>query len=93
MGKIKQREIPEFERVDVRLKIPKFKRDKLNILSAIKKTTMNNLVESLIDEAISNNEELKKLESNDNEKKERVSLMGIAKGGQPITKEDIDEVK
>ncbi|MBM3211529.1 hypothetical protein FJZ33_04860 [Candidatus Poribacteria bacterium] len=89
MGKSKQREISDFERVDVRLKIPKYKRDKLNILSAIQKTTMNNLLESLIDEAISNSEEMKKLESSG---KKRYSLKGLT-SGSTFTDEDIDEAR
>jgi hypothetical protein len=91
MGKTRQREIPEMERVDVRLKIPKYKRDKLNILSAIQKTTMNSLLESLIDEAISNSEEMKKLESSGNEKK-RYSLRGLT-SGSTFTDADIDEAR
>lgn len=91
MGKTKKREIPESERVDVRIKIPKYKRDKLNILSAIQKTTMNNLLESLIDDAILNSAEMKKLESNDIEKK-RYSLRGLT-SGSTFTDADIDEAR
>ena len=58
----KQREISELERVDVRLKIPKYKRDKLNILAAVEKTSVNNLLENLIDKALSESREIKALE-------------------------------
>jgi len=58
----KQKTIPGFERVDVRLKIPKYKRDKLNILAAVEKTSVNNLLETLIDKALSESQELRALE-------------------------------
>ena len=91
MGKTKQRDIAESEIVNVILKIPKYKRDKLNILSEIQKTTVNNLVESLIDEAISNSVEIRNPESNYSEKK-RYSLRGLT-SGSTFTDTDIDEAR
>jgi len=91
MGKTKQRDIAESEIVNVILKIPKYKRDKLNILSEIQKTTINNLVESLIDEAISNSVEMKNPDSNHAEKK-RYSLRGLT-SGSTFTDTDIDEAR
>jgi len=88
----KQTELQDMDIVDVRLKIPRYKRDKLKLLSVIEKSSMNCLLEKAIDDMITDSEVLKTLTLNDGEKKKRISLMGIAKGGQPITKEEIDEV-
>jgi len=88
-----QQELPEMKLVDVRLKLPLYKREALKLLSVIERKSINQLLEEHIDKLIGDSTgQLKELRSLEKPKKERVSLMGIAKGGQPITKEDIDEV-
>ena len=57
----KQTELSEIKIVDVRLKIPRFKRDKLKLLSVIEKSYMNSLLEKAIDNMIADSEALKKL--------------------------------
>ena len=56
---VKQTKLPEMEIVDVRLKIPRFKRDKLKLLSVMEKTSMNSILEDYIDQLIRENEKLK----------------------------------
>lgn len=58
---MKQKELPAMEIVDVRLKIPRFKRDNLKLLSVIEKSSMNSLLEKAIDKMIAESETLKKL--------------------------------
>jgi len=88
-----QQELPEMKLVDVRLKLPLYKREALKLLSVIESKTINQLLEEHIDKLIEDSTyKLKELRSLKKPEKDRISLMGIAKGGKPITKEDIDEV-
>jgi hypothetical protein len=59
----KQTELPEMEIVDVRLKIPRFKRDKLKLLSVLEKASMNSILELAIDNMITQSEALKRLDN------------------------------
>jgi hypothetical protein len=47
--------------VDLRIKIPQGKRDKLNIIAAVNKTTVTAILENAIDEIIAQDESLKVL--------------------------------
>jgi len=82
-----QIESEEIKLVDVRLKIPKTYRDKLNQLSAIRLKTVNQFLSDMIKQEIDAAWELKALE----QQRERFSLRGKAKGGEPIPKEAIDD--
>ena len=57
----KQKELPEMQIVDIRVTLPRFKRDKLKLLSVIEKSSMNSLLERAIDNMIADSEALKKL--------------------------------
>lgn len=59
---MKQTEFPGMEIVDIRLKVPRYKRDKLKLLSVIEKTSMNALLENCIDKLIAENDKIKLLE-------------------------------
>lgn len=83
-----QTEFEQVKLVDVRLKVPKNYRDKLNQLSAIRLKTVNQFLFDMIKQEVDSAWELKALEQ---PKKERFSLRGRAKGGEPIPEEDIDE--
>jgi len=82
-----QTEFDQAKLVDVRLKIPKNYRDKLNQLSAIRLKTVNQFLLDMIKQEIDKAWELKALE----QQRERFSLKGRAKGGEPIPEEAIDE--
>ena len=66
-----------------RLALEKETHKQLKVKSIEQETTMQAIIEGLVKDWLNNKEQ---------PKKKRVSLMGIAKGGEPITKEDIDEV-
>lgn len=87
-----QQELPEMKLVDVRLKLPLYKREALKLLSVIERKSINQLLEEHIDKLIGDStDRLKELRSLERPKKERFSLIGRAKGGEPIPKEAIDE--
>jgi hypothetical protein len=86
-----QQELPEMKLVDVRLKLPLYKREALKLLSVIERKSINQLLEEHIDKLIGDStDQLKELR--EQPKKERFSIQGMAKGGEPISKEAIDEV-
>ncbi len=85
-----QQELPEMKLVDVRLKLPLYKREALKLLSVIERKSINQLLEDHIDKLIGDSADRLK-ELREQPKKERFSLRGRAKGGEPIPEEDIDE--
>lgn len=50
------------KKVEIRCKLPEHKRDKINIISSIRKISVNDILERCIDDIINNSEELKALE-------------------------------
>ena len=58
----KQDLLPGFELVDLKVRLERDKREKLAILSKIHRKSMNQFVYELIDNAITNSQELKVLE-------------------------------
>jgi hypothetical protein len=58
----KQSELPGMETKSIRVTMPKAKRDKLNIIAAVRGTSVNAIINSLLDEFLSSSEELKKLD-------------------------------
>jgi len=82
-----QKEFSETEIVDIKVRLPRYKRDKLKLLSVIEKSSMNSVILQAIDTIITENEAIKKLES-----KKDIDLEGMFTEGDPIPKEAIDEV-
>jgi len=82
-----QKEFSETEIVDIKVRLPRYKRDKLKLLSVIEKSSMNSVILQAIDTIITKNEAIKKLES-----KKDIDLEGMFTEGDPIPKEAIDEV-
>ena len=58
----KQENLPGMEVVDIRVRVPRNTRDKLNIIAAVRGITVNALLGAAIDDIIAGSEELKKLE-------------------------------
>jgi len=59
----RQKVLSELEIVDIRVTLPRFKRDKLKLLSAIEKSSMNSLILQAIDTMITDSEALKRLDN------------------------------